>query len=307
MAGWMIVTVCAVLAAVGMAWRLWRLKRELYHFADKLEENLDNLISGKEMNRTQETEDSLWGKVNEKLIKAAHIWEQKELESRQEKQSIQELISDISHQTKTPVANQRLYLEILKQEEMSEKAKGFLEHMERQTEKLDFLFQSLVKMSRLETGIIRIQKQDADLIETLRGAVASVVPNASAKGIELFVECGEHLWIPHDPKWMEEVIFNILDNAVKYTQNGGEIHVALARQEIFTRISIRDNGKGIQLQRQAQIFTRFYREPEVHNQEGIGVGLYLARKIAELHNGYIEVHSEPGEGTEFRIFLPDQR
>ena len=78
------------------------------------------------------------------------------------------------------------------------------------------------------------------------------------------------------------------------------------RQEIFTKISIRDNGKGIALERQAEIFKRFYREPEVHEEPGIGIGLYLTRKILELQNGYIEVRSQEGEGSGFCLYLPER-
>lgn len=306
MVGWIIVALCAVGAVAVMAWRMRCLKKDIYDFAYKLEKNIDNLILGKEIEHTQETEDTLEGKMNEKLMKAARIWERKELESQQEKNSIKELISDISHQTKTPIANQKLYLEILRQEEMSGRAKEFLDSMESQTKKLDFLFQSLVKTSRLETGIIQIRRLDANLIDTLREAVASVVPLASKKQIGLFVESKECILIPHDRKWTGEAVFNILDNAVKYTAAGGEIHITVTRQEIFTQVSIRDSGKGIAVERQAQIFTRFYREPEVQDQEGIGIGLYLARKIIELQNGYIEVRSEPGLGSDFRVFLSNR-
>lgn len=305
MAGLIIVTICAGALAAVLAWKMRCLKKEVYQFAERLEENLDNIMSGKEMISMGETEDSLWGKVNEKLLRTAHIWERKEQESIREKKEIKELISDISHQTRTPIANQKVYLEILSQEAMSDHARDFLKNLEGQTDRLDFLLQSLVKMSRLEAGVIRIHKKDTDLRRTLGRAVEAVVPSASGKQISLFVECSEGGGISHDEKWTEEAVFNILDNAVKYTQKGGEVRVRVTVQEIFTQISIKDNGRGIPAERQAQIFTRFYREPEVHEQNGIGIGLYLARKIIELQNGYIEVRSEPGRGSDFLIFLPN--
>lgn len=117
------------------------------------------------------------------------------------------------------------------------------------------------------------------------------------------MDCDREIQIRHDGKWTEEAIFNLLDNGVKYTDAGGEIHIEVKVQEMFIQICIRDTGKGIAPERQAEIFTRFYREPEVHEQEGIGIGLYLARKIIELQKGYIEVKSEVGEGAEFRIYL----
>lgn len=160
-------------------------------------------------------------------------------------------------------------------------------------------------MSRLETGIIQIQKERENLYQTLTAAVSQIVPAAAQKEIELYVKCEENMMLDYDKKWTEEAIFNVLDNAVKYTSAGGKICVTVIRQEIFTKISVQDNGKGIRLERQAEIFTRFYREPEVHVQNGVGIGLYLTRRIPELQNGYIEVHSEIGKGSEFCLYLPN--
>ena len=163
-------------------------------------------------------------------------------------------------------------------------------------------------MSRLETGVIQIRKETADLIQTLGCAVAAVVPAASKKNIILSVEREEGegtLGLQHDKKWTEEAIYNLLDNAVKYTPRGGKVTVRVQRREIFTEIHVRDTGKGIAPERHAQIFTRFYREPEVCGQEGLGIGLYLTRKIAEMQGGYVEVRSEEGAGADFCMYLPN--
>ena len=298
-----ILTGCALLTAAALAWRLYALKRDIYQFADQLEKSLDGILSGKEPEKGWEDEDTLWGKICEKLRRVNHIWQRKEEESLSEKNKMKELISDISHQTKTPVANLKLCIEILQDESMSERAEEFLNSMGEQIEKLDFLMQGMVKISRLETGVITIRDQESDLRATIGRAVAAIVPRAEEKQIRLYVECDREVRIRHDGKWTEEAIFNLLDNAVKYTDAGGTIRIGVKVQEIFTQISVRDTGKGIAPERQAEIFTRFYREPEVHEQEGIGIGLYLARKIIELQKGYIEVKSEAGEGSEFRIYL----
>ena len=311
-----VLTVCALLLAAALGRKLYLLKQDVYRFADQLEKSLDGIISGKELGEgcedavcgdvvcgDCEDEDTLWGKICEKLRRADHIWQRKEVESLSEKNKMKELISDISHQTKTPVANLKLCMEILQDEPMSERAEEFLNSMEGQIEKLDFLIQGMVKISRLETGVITIRDRESDLRATIGRAVAAIVPKAEEKQIRLYVDCDREVQIRHDGKWTEEAIFNLLDNGVKYTDAGGSIHIEVKAQEMFTQICIRDTGKGIAPERQAEIFTRFYREPEVHEQEGIGIGLYLARKIIELQKGYIEVKSEVGEGAEFRIYL----
>lgn len=296
---------CAA-AAVTALWKMYRLKKEVLLFSEKVETALDRLISGSPMEKQEEEiQDTLWGKCAVKFSQAGRIWQRREEANLAEKQQIKGLISDISHQTKTPLANMKLYLEFLQEEDLSEKGNEFLKNLQGQTEKLDFLLQSMVKMSRLETGIIRIRAEQSNLCETLTRAITGIVPAAAKKQIELSAGCPEDYLLRHDHKWTEEALFNVLDNAVKYTAPHGSIHINVNRQEMFTLISVSDTGKGIAPDRQAEIFTRFYREPEVHEISGAGIGLYLTRRILELQDGYIEVKSQAGEGAEFRLYLPN--
>ena len=303
MAGWMIGVAFLSIVVVFLAWKMQRQRKEIEAFSGQLEKWLDEMVSGREIIAGKDTEDSLYGRVGEKISRVNHIWKRKEEEGQKEKEALKELISDISHQIKTPLANIKIYLELLEGEKLLGQANEFVCSIARQTEKLDFLLQGRVKMSRRETGVIHIQKSPALLIETLGRAVQSVVPRAEEKGLSLSAECDEKLMVSHDIKWTEEAVFNILDNAVKYTPYGGVIRLTVTVQEIYVKISIKDSGKGIRAERLAEIFTRFYREPEVHGQDGIGIGLYLARKIIELQNGYIEVYSEVGKGSEFQVYL----
>ena len=287
-----------------LLWKNYRTKKEARLFAEKVEAALDAIVTGKEWTIEGELEDSLWGRTGTQLAKARNVFRKKEEESVREKERVKGLISDISHQTRTPVANIKLYLELLGDEELSQNGQEFLEKIQGQMEKIDFLMQSMVKMSRIETGILQIRKEDKNLYETIRHAVASVVPEAAQKKIALYVDCEEEMFIRHDSKWTEEAIYNVLDNALKYTEPGGKIHIQAERQELFVKLSISDTGKGIAPERQAEIFTRFYREPEVHDKPGVGIGLYLARTIMELQKGYIEVQSEVGRGASFQLYFP---
>lgn len=288
---------------VWLIWKLHRQKNDIYEFNRNLEQCLDELISEKEIPIPDARQDSLWNKIYDKLYRLSKINYRKNMEVNAEKNQIKELISDISHQTKTPIANIKLYLEIL-QNDSEVNASEFLSKMNGQIEKLDFLLQSMVKMSRLETGVIEVHPVKIPVIDTLATAVSDVVSYADKKNIELHVDCDENIMLSHDKKWTAEAIFNLLDNAVKYTNHNGKIYISVKEQEMFIRISVKDTGKGIAPDRQAAIFSRFYREPEIHDMDGIGVGLYLARKIIALQNGYIEVVSEVGKGADFRIYLP---
>lgn len=298
-----IIMSCIALIAI---WRSYLVKKEVYKFAAQMEQALDRIILGKSPENLDEVKDTLWGKSCGRLNEIYQIWIQKEAEIMHQRGQLKSLISDISHQTKTPIANIKLYVEFLEEEEMTKEGREFLEQLESQTEKLDFLLQNMIKMSRLEAGSITIKSKKENLYKTLCKAVEEIVPSASKKNMKLFVECAEEFPLRHDAKWTEEAIFNVLDNAVKYTNPGGSIHITVTRQEIFSKISIRDTGKGIALERQAQIFTRFYREPEVHNINGVGIGLYLVRRILELQSGYIEVRAEEGKGSEFCLYLPNK-
>lgn len=301
---WMTAVVIILLMIILiLLWKNYKTKKDAEIFARQVEDALDAIVTGKEW-QAEELEDSLWGRTGTQLAKAESIFRKKEADSLREKEVVKGLISDISHQTRTPLANMKLYMELLEDEKLSENGRVFLSKMRDQMEKIDFLMQNMVKMSRLETGILQIHKENKNMYETIRHAVSNIVPEAATKKIDLYVNCDENMVIFHDSKWTEEAIYNILDNALKYTDPGGKIHVEAQKQELFYKISISDTGKGIAPERQAEIFTRFYREPEVHDKPGVGIGLYLARKIAEFQKGYIEVQSEVGKGACFSLYFP---
>lgn len=302
-----IVYILIILLLIGtVLYLLWKnhcLKRDIYDFTKKLEASLDSLLNDKRLNKLVYEQDDLWGMVYEKLCRISDMYNHKNQELYEEKENLKELVSDISHQTKTPLANIKLYQEILFDEINTSESTEHLIKMNKQVDKLDFLLQSMVKMSRLETGTIKIQKSKQFIAETLALAIGAVVPKADKKNIQIHVTYDETVQLEHDKKWTAEAIFNILDNAVKYTKANGNIYISVSREEIFTKISITDTGKGIPLERQGTIFSRFYREPEVHNTDGVGIGLYLARKIISMQNGYIKVESEIGKGSTFHIYL----
>ncbi len=164
--------------------------------------------------------------------------------------------------------------------------------------------QSMGKASRLETGAVTLEKKDVPLLDTLAQAMSGIVYGAEQKGISVEVQCPDDLRVSHDSKWTAEALFNLLDNAVKYTPAGGKISVSVERWEMYVKLDVTDTGKGIPESRQAAIFRRFYREEEVHNQPGVGIGLYLAREIVTRQGGYIQVASKPGRGSAFSVFLP---
>lgn len=297
---WMIIFVMTVVAFV-MGMRYRRLRREVDQFAAEMEQSLDAVIAGHA--EAEVLEDSLFAKLQEKLLRTNHIFALREQKNKKEREQLQSLISDISHQSRIPIANQRIYLDLLAEEVHSEEGMQALDSLAHQTGRLQFLMESMIKLSRMESGIIQIRKKPQDLMETIRKAVAGIVVEASKKNQQLSVDGPTQLIVMHDAKWTTEAIGNVLENAVKYTGEDGQIRVTVRRQEIFTVVEVTDTGRGIAAERQAQIFGRFYREPEVHDRPGIGIGLYLTRKIMEAQDGYVDVVSKPGVGATFRLHL----
>ncbi len=219
-----------------------------------------------------------------------------------EKEKINALISDISHQTKTPIANLLLYSELLKESETDEKNRELVSSIHTQSEKLSFLIQSLVKVSRLENGVIQAVPENNRIQEMLEYVVSQVETKAAAKQICVEVELTECRAL-FDAKWTAEALFNMVDNAVKYTEAGGKIRIKTNPYPLFTRIDIKDNGIGIPESEIPKIFGRFYKSSSSQQEEGVGLGLYLAREIITQQGGYIKVSSKVGEGSVFSVFL----
>lgn len=282
----------------------WLQQRQIFHFADDICDTLDALIAGRQPEQYHPYEDSVTAKVQGKLMQYYDIMSEGKIQSQRDKQTIQELVSDISHQVKTPIANIQMFTGILQQHQLTEEKRSeFLQTMAAQIGKLDFLMQSLIKMSRLETGTFVLHLEEATLNKTIAQAMSGVWAKANSKNIQLSADCDPAITVQHDPKWTAEALENILDNAVKYTPAGGSISVSVRPWQFYTRIDITDTGIGIPEEHYNDVFKRFYRAQEVAAQEGVGLGLYLANGIITRQKGYISVKSVPGEGSTFSVYL----
>ena len=279
--------------------------KRLSAFTSVLCQTLDHMIEGNEAPLRPEDSETMLARICYRLSRLYQIMQENRRKVDEERRELQSLISDISHQVKTPVSNLKMAADTLLEKPVSEAERiDFIRGIFSQTDKLDFLFQVLVKTSRLETGVIQLEKKPGRLFDTVAQAMSGIVYAAEKKEIAVSVDCPEDLAVSHDSKWTSEALFNLLDNAVKYTPAGGKIAVSVVLWEMYVEIKVTDTGKGISESNQAAIFQRFYREEEVHEQQGVGIGLYLAREIVTRQGGYIKVVSEPGKGSEFSIMLP---
>lgn len=279
--------------------------KRLSVFANGLCETLDNMINGRVDLQENFDKEFLFDRISHRLFRLYDILLEAGLKVDSERRELQALVSDISHQVKTPVSNLKMVSDTLLSKEVAPKERqAFLQGIQSQAQKLDFLVQALVKTSRLEAGMVRLERQEGLLLDTLAQAVGGIVYVAQCKGIDVAVECPQGLKLFHDVKWTAEAFFNLLDNAVKYTPAGGRICVSVKDWELYVRVDVSDTGKGIAESRQAAVFGRFYREEEVHDVQGVGIGLYLAREIVTRQGGYIKLTSAVGEGSTFSVFLP---
>lgn len=267
---------------------------------NRLNAMLDHAIAGEAIEDS--FDETKMSALETKLAKYLMMNQMGKNQLQKEKERTGELISDISHQTKTPIANLLLYSELLKEGIDDGTNKELVDAIHNQSEKLSFLIQSLVKASRLENGVIQTEPEENDIEILLESVVSQAESKAAEKNIKIEVYPVNRTAL-FDMKWTSEAVYNILDNAVKYTGKNGKIEILVSEYALFTRIDIKDNGIGIPESEIPKIFGRFYKCSTTQQEEGVGLGLYLAREIIAGQGGYIKVASLVGEGTMFSVFL----
>lgn len=294
-----VIIIIIVLILSGICWYLYYQYREK-QLVERLQHMVDQAVAGKiereeiSESKVSALENSLKRYLDDSLLARENQMLQKNM--------IQGLISDIAHQTLTPISNLKIYSELL-QEQISDDLNETADTIHEQTEKLDFLIQSLVKLSRMENGIITVHPEYISVSELLKSLDAQYRSKANEKQIQLEMREMNTL-AKYDLKWTSEAVGNILDNAIKYTDEGGRVTVEVQTYSMFVRIDIKDTGMGMSEEEIPKIFTRFYRSLNVSELPGVGIGLYLAREIIQAQKGYIKVESEVGKGTIFSVYLP---
>ena len=288
----------AVLLALTMAvFGRWRTARTIRRLDDMLASAMNGSFTEKTF------DESRLSALESRLARYLSASALSERNIREQKDQISALISDISHQTKTPVANLQLYTQLLLEQPLTPQGKDCAAAISTQADKLQTLIEALVKTSRLETGILALHPQRGEIAPVVERAVAQYAPRAAETGIVLATGQTEGSAV-FDPKWTEEAVCNLLDNAVKYTPSGGTVSVEVKNYALFSSIRVTDTGPGIPEGEQAKIFGRFYRAPHAFRMEGVGIGLYLTRQIAEKQGGYVKLESAPGKGSTFSLYIP---
>ena len=264
---------------------------------------IEALVEQQERIVFPENEDTLTARLQHQLLKLRNILTAQNQMLAQEKEQIKTLISDISHQIKTPVAAANTFAQLLDDKELSDEERGeYIATLQTSLEKLTFLTNSLIKMSRLESGMISLKPEKNNLNDIILQAVKTVYAKAKEKNITITFDCVQNFEVVLDFNWTAEAIANVLDNAVKYTPNGGIVGLEITEYPSYLRLDISDNGIGIPEEEQAKIFGRFYRGKYSAGIDGVGIGLYLTRDIIQKQHGYIKVRSDKN-GSSFSVFV----
>ena len=283
---------------------LWYSRRKQKQLLDRIETMLLEAEKGELKERTfdesrmSRLEMSMYDFLHRSILSGKKLTE--------EERRIRQLISDISHQTKTPISNILLYSQLLTEEKLPEKAEKMAWELSFQGNQLKWLIESLMKLSRLEQEMIQVNPEPKKLFSLIRQVVSSYSDQAKEKKIRMEYHCGEEEQAFFDPKWTREALSNLLDNSIKYTPIGGSVQILVTGYPMFERIDIKDTGIGISEEEQPKVFSRFYRGQQVKHQEGAGIGLALVREIIKKQGGYIKLTSACGIGSCFSVFLPKE-
>ncbi|WP_330571269.1 sensor histidine kinase [Marinisporobacter balticus] len=295
---------CTLITSLSILF-IYVLKKHMGHIFNQLSQVISSMIDMREIEVFSILNDDMLSKLQSQIIKLTNILKAQNTRIKRDRDEIKSLISDISHQLKTPLSNLKLYYELMQYPSISKgEYTEFSMNIQSQIEKLSFLLESMIKMSRLEGGIIQLIQNKANLNDVCLTVIKQAYEKARNKNIEIQFDSGEDIILNIDKNWTAEAIFNIIDNAVKYTSNNSTIIVNTMKYEIFARVDITDNGIGIDEKEINNVFKRFYRGEHTQGEDGVGLGLYLAREIITKQNGYIKVKSQMSQGSVFSLFLP---
>lgn len=291
------ILVCCIIVLIAVIWQYRKKTLLLY---DSLLQKLDIAISGESQNEFYD--ESFDSAITERLNRMIQISSMRKKNAEDERDVVKSLISDISHQIRTPLSNIILYVGLLKETNLNKKELALADKIESNSEKLDFFMKELIKSSCTEQEIIHVSPELVSVSELVNKACQSIELAALKKNIVLCISKIEGICYA-DIKWTVEAVGNVLENAIKYSPENSKVHISTILYESFICIQIKDFGIGIAEEEQGKIFQRFYRGKNVNNSTGFGIGLYLTREVLAKQGGYVKVNSKLDKGTTVRIFL----
>lgn len=275
-------------------------QKKIENTYQNLLQRLDRAIGG----QIQDTvyDESLEAAVTERLNRLVKTFGMSQKKAEKERDVIKSLVSDISHQVRTPLTNIMLYVGLLQEKSLDDNSRLLVDKIDKQSDKLDFFMKEMAKLSYAEQEIISIHTEIIRVEEIIDTACQIVEMAALKKKIDIVKEETNALCYA-DKKWTTEALGNVLDNAIKYSPENSQVKISVIMYEAFVCIKVKDQGIGIREEEQGMVFKRFYRSKAVSNEKGFGIGLYLAREVLSKQGGYIKIASEIGKGSEIRLYL----
>lgn len=247
------------------------------------------------------TEDELSILKNE-LCKTTVMLNEVAENSRKDKINLKNSLSDISHQLKTPITSINIMLDnILEDKNMPEDIRNdFLKNIKREIVNISFLVESILKLSKIDSNSVKFIIKEVTVYDIIKSVKQNVAIISELKGIDINVKGNKTDSIKCDEKWQIEAITNIVKNCIEHSRENGKLEIIYEKNKMYTEIKIKDYGVGISKKDLPHIFERFYKG-ENSSSDSVGIGLALSKAIIESNNGYIQVESEQGKGTTFKI------
>lgn len=298
-------------------WRLSRLCRQVDHAGDVLEE----ILADSTRETTERQPEIIWeeklshrcqegvvGRLESHLLECVHILGQREVSHNAEQRYLKEMMTDISHQIKTPLASLQVFLDIFEKELTRKPLADMVVQARRQADRIHRLVMGLLKLTQLESGMLPVEKEVCNLEMMLRECGRMVAEGFPQKQLEIHYQGAHDCRVFCEREWMTEAFQNLIKNCCEYSPKGGTIHVLWSQTQMAHIVQISDQGPGIAQDELPKIFNRFYRvhrSGQESGPEGIGIGLALAREIVERQGGTLVVYSstDAPSFTRFEVTL----
>jgi len=261
---------------------------------------IEDILNNKDTFDIRDYNEDVLSKLKNDIYKITNLLKEEKEKTIKEKKNLENTLSDISHQIKTPLTSMYVINDLLFNDKLDKnKKKEFLNKNRLQLERIEWLVTSLLKISRLDSGVIKLKKEQVKITDLIIKSLEPLKIPIELKKQEIIIDIPDNLKIKVDINWTVEALINILKNAHEHTNKNGIIEIKAIENPIYTEITIKDNGEGIDESDISHIFERFYKAN--NNKESIGIGLNMAKTIIEKENGQIEVESKKNKYTDFKI------
>lgn len=283
-----------------LSFSYWLFLKVRYKKLNHLSDYMNQVLSGQYQLQIKDYDEGDISTLKNDVYKLTVQLKEGRDQSLKDKKELEQVLSDISHQIRTPLTSMYVINDLLKKDDIDSKTKiQFLEKNRIQLERIEWLVTTLLKMSRLDSGTVQLKLEKTDLDQIIQESLEPIQIPMELKNIEVQFQGKQNIKVVADSHWTVEVFVNVFKNAYEHTEKGGAITIEVTDNPLYTEVAIHDTGSGIKKEELPHIFERFYTGS--HNKESIGVGLNMAKKIMEKQNGEIRATSTIGQGTTFFI------